>query len=78
MNPIHISNKYKVQREPLHLKWYRFIPTLKKKFPHIISEMLSCNSQQQLLNSNETDPCGIKTRNNTITFGKEETTELIQ
>ena len=50
---IHISNKYKVQIEPLHFEWDRFIPILEKEFPDILNEMLSCNSQQQQLNSNE-------------------------
>ena len=47
---IHISNKYKVQIEPLHFEWDRFIPTLEKKFPDILNEMLYHNSQQQPLN----------------------------
>ena len=44
---IHISNKYKVQIEPLCLKWDKFIPTLEKTFPDVFNKMLSHNSQQQ-------------------------------
>ena len=43
----------KVQIEPFYFEWDRFIPTLEKEFPDILNEMLSCNSQQQPLRSNE-------------------------
>ena len=33
---IYISNKYRVQTEPLQFKWGRFLPTLDKDFPEII------------------------------------------
>ena len=50
---IHISNKYKLQLQHLYFEWEMFIPTLEKEFPDILNEMLSHNSQQQLLNSSE-------------------------
>ena len=30
---IHISNKYRVQIEPIYFEWKIFIPTLEKEFP---------------------------------------------
>ena len=33
---IHISNKYKIQIEPLQFEWDRFLPTLEKGFPRNI------------------------------------------
>ena len=42
-----IINKYKVQIEPLHFEWDRFIPPLEKEFSNILNEMPSCSSQQQ-------------------------------
>ena len=50
---IHISNKYRIQIEPIQFEWDRILATLEKDFPGIWDEMLSCNSQpKQPLNSN--------------------------
>ena len=29
----YISNKYKIQKEPMQLKWNKFLPTQKKRIP---------------------------------------------
>ena len=42
-----ISNKYKIQIEPLEFEWDKFIPTLEKDFPDILNEVLSCTNNQQ-------------------------------
>ena len=50
---IHISNKYKIQIEPIQFEWDRFLSTSEQDLPEILNEMLICYSQQQPLNSNE-------------------------
>ena len=40
---IYISNKYKIQVEPIKLEWDKFLSTLEKDLP----EILSCNNNQQ-------------------------------
>ena len=61
---MHISNKCKIQIEPIQFEWNSSIPTLEKDFSDILNEMLSWTSQQQQPpNSNETDPHQIQWRN---------------
>ena len=51
---IHISNKYEIQVNPIQFEWTGSFPHYKKDFQHILNEMFSHYSQQQLTNSNET------------------------
>ena len=44
---IYISNKYKIQIEPLQFDWDKFLPSLGKDFPDIINEVLSCKNNQK-------------------------------
>ena len=67
---IHISNKYKVQIEPLHLEWDRFIPIFEKEFLDILNEMLGHNSQHQPLNSNKNRSILHRNREQYIGFGR--------
>ena len=74
---INISNKCKIQIEPIQLERDRFISTLEKDFPEILNEVLSHNdNQQQLPNSNEhkstlnedRNQCNAGTNNRTRTL----------
>ena len=50
---MYISNKYKIQIEPIQFEWEKFLPTLEKDFPDILNEILNCKTgQQHQLNSN--------------------------
>ena len=49
----HISNKYKIQTEPIQFEWDAFLPNPEKDFLDISDEVLSCqNTQQHQSNSN--------------------------
>ena len=63
-NVIPISNKYKIQIEPIKFEWDKFLLSLEKDFPEILHEVLSYNNhQQQLLNSNENRSTSNENRN---------------
>ena len=49
----HIISKYKIQVEPLHFEWDKFLPTLEKDFAEVLNEVLSDSNNQQQPNSNE-------------------------
>ena len=36
---MNISNKYKIQIEPIRFEWDKLLPTLKKDFQEILNEM---------------------------------------
>ena len=42
-----ISNKYKIQLQPIQPEWDKFLLTLEKDFLDILHEVLSCKSGQQ-------------------------------
>ena len=46
MKAIHISNKYKIQVEPIQFEWDKFLPALEKDFLEILNDVLSCNNNQ--------------------------------
>ena len=63
---IQISNKYKIQIEPIQFEWDRFLPTLEKDFLEILNEMLKVtvvNNNQQIQTKN---PHQTKRRKNTM------------
>ena len=43
---LHISNKCKIQIEPIQFEWDKFLPTLEKNFPEILNEILGHNNNQ--------------------------------
>ena len=43
----YISNKYKIQVEPIQFEWDEFSPNLAKDLPDILNEVLSCKNNQQ-------------------------------
>ena len=69
---IYISNKYKIQKEPLQLKWDKFLPTLEKDFLDILKEVLSCknNQQQPISDINNSMPNEKRSLYNTVIANK--------
>ena len=43
----YISNKYKIQKEPMQFKWDKFLPILEKDFSDILYKVLSCKNNQK-------------------------------
>ena len=61
---IHISNKYKIQTEPIQIEWDKFLPVLEKDLSEILNEVLRHNNNQlQSANPNENRSMPNKNRN---------------
>ena len=65
---MHISNKYKIQIEPLQFNWDKFLSTLEKEFPDILKEVISYknNQQQPISNINKSTPNENRSQYNTV------------